>query len=113
MRYTTLTRHLVLPAGERPAALSAEFTEDDEATILDLSGFTGELGWLRQADGANGTVPAAVDGPAGTVSAELPDAVLDNVGVYELALWAISGDAKYASTWRLVVVPALGVTAPV
>ena len=110
--YTTLTRHLVLPSGERPAALSAEYTEDDNETILDLSGFAGELAWIRQADGANGTTPAAVDGPAGTVSAELPDAVLDTVGTYEIVLWATGGDARYAAVWRLVVTPALGATTP-
>ena len=112
--YTRLTRHLVLPAGERPAALAAEFTEDDDETLLNLDGFTGELAWIRHADGANGTVPAAVDGPTAVVSGELPADVLDAAGVYETVLWAIGPGAepKYAARWRVVITPALGVTAP-
>lgn len=112
MAYTDLTRHLLLPAGERPASLTAEFTEDDGETLLDLTGFSGELAWVRHADGANGIEAAAIDGPLATVTASLPDALMDNPGIYEAALWALGpgGEPKYASTWRIVIVPALGTT---
>ena len=113
--YTQLTRHLVLPSGERPASLSAEYTEDDNETLLNLDGFTGELAWIRQGDGANGTAPAAVDAPTAVVSADIPTAVMDTAGIYELVLWAIGpgSEPKYAALWRVVVTPALGVTTAV
>lgn len=106
--------HLVLTAGERPAAFTAKFL-DDLGAELDLTGYTGELEWIRQADGEGDTIAGTVDDTEATVTAEPSADMLDTVGTVELVIWAIGpeGSPKYASdSWRVVIVNPTGVTAP-
>jgi hypothetical protein len=106
--------HLVLTAGERPAAFTAKFL-DDLGAELDLTGYTGSLDWIRQADGEGATIAGTVDDTEATVTVEPSADMLDTVGTVELVIWAIGpeGTPKYASdSWRVVIVNPTGVTEP-
>ena len=109
-----MNAHLVLTAGERPAAFTAKFL-DDLGDELDLTGYTGELEWIRQGDGIGDTIAGTVDASEATVTAEPSADMLDTVGTVELVIWAIGpeGTPKYASdAWRVVIVNPTGVTTP-
>jgi len=109
-----MNAHLVLTAGERPAAFTAKFL-DDLGDELNLTGYTGELEWIRQGDGIGDTIAGTVDASEATVTATPSADMMDTAGTVELVLWAIGpeGTPKYASdAWRVVIVAPTGVTAP-
>jgi hypothetical protein len=87
---------MALVAGERPDPIEHTFLDED-GDVIDLTGWDGEATWEHMSSGATGSIVGAVDGPAGTVTVTLSDAVMATPGVVDVTVWTGDGSRRYGS----------------
>ena len=97
---TTTLRLGPYTQGEKPPPVELTFTEEDEVTPINLTGFSAKFQWretgTEQADAT--TVDADITGAAaGEVTYDWGDGGTDDVGTFIAQFWVGNGTNRYAS----------------